>query len=310
MCAKKNKNQMIFTSPQDNPYRFTFKNFHNFSPSKQNTVRNKGALLQRNLYIEPHLPYFSEDGNEDKNIRNDNLSHIRSIFPILINYSEITSSEENIRRNNILNIKDSKKSDVNDSNVMCYIDLSSEKSTKDKTKKNQIQIFKIIKLKKSLGERYIKKDNIVIKIVRHFFNNYLVNEITKIIKDLGSKLYFDKFPQNFILNTVKKNNKDNIWRMKLIEIFLDKELYTKEDKIHFARNKDVIEYLKSENNKNILEDSKFNIILNKTISNIFNEYLISNEYEQKIRSIKRKYEKEYVDKFQEYSKNIIRDFSE
>ena len=310
MCAKKNKNQMIFTSPQDNPYRFTVKNFHNFSPSKQNTDRNKGAFLQRNLYIEPHLPYFSEDGNEDKNIRNDNLSHIRSIFPILINYSEITSSEENIRRNNILNIKDSKKSDVNDSNVMCYIDLSSEKSTKDKTKKNQIQIFKIIKLKKSLGERYIKKDNIVIKIVRHFFNNYLVNEITKIIKDLGSRLYFDKFPQNFILNTVKKNNKDNIWRMKLIEIFSDKELYTKEDKIHFARNKDVIEYLKSENNKNILEDSKFNIILNKTISDIFNEYLISNEYEQKIRSIKRKYEKEYVDKFQEYSKNIIRDFSE
>ena len=310
MCAKKNKNQMIFTSPQDNPYRFTFKNFHNFSPSKQNTDRNKGAFLQRNLYIEPHLPYFSEDGNEDKNIRNDNLSHISSIFPVLINYSEITSSEENIGRNNILNIKDSKKSDVNDSNVMCYIDLSSEKSTKDKTKKNKIQIFKIIKLKKSLGERYIKKDNIVIKIVRHFFNNYLVNEITKIIKDLGSKLYFDKFPQNFILNTVKKNNKDNIWRMKLIEIFLDKELYTKEDKIHFARNKDVIEYLKSENNKNILEDSKFNIILNKTISDIFNEYLISNEYEQKIRSIKRKYEKEYVDKFQEYSKNIIRDFSE
>ena len=310
MCAKKNKNQMIFTSPQDNPYRFTFKNFHNFSPSKQNTDRNKGAFLQRNLYIEPHLPYFSEDGNEDKNIRNDNLSHIRSIFPILINYSEITSSEENIGRNNILNIKDSKKSDVNDSNVMCYIDLSSEKSTKDKTKKNKIQIFKIIKLKKSLGERYIKKDNIVIKIVRHFFNNYLVNEITKIIKDLGSKLYFDKFPQNFILNTVKKNNKDNIWRMNLIEIFLDKELYTKEDKIHFARNKDVIEYLKSENNKNILEDSKFNIILNNTISDIFNEYLVSNEYEQKIRAIKRKYEKEYVDKFEEYSKNIIRDFSE
>jgi hypothetical protein len=59
-----------------------------------------------------------------------------------------------------------------------------------------------------------------------------------------------------------------------------------------------------------LEDSKFNIILNKTISDIFNEYLISNEYEQKIRSIKRKYEKEYVDKFQEYSKNIIIDFSE
>ena len=307
---KKNKNQMIFTSPQDNPYRFTVKNFHNFSPSKQNTDRNKGAFLQRNLYIEPHLPYFSEDGNEDKNIRNDNLSHISSIFPVLINYSEITSSEENIRRNNILNIKDSKKSDVNDSNVMCYIDLSSEKSTKDKTKKNKIQIFKIIKLKKSLGERYIKKDNIVIKIVRHFFNNYLVNEITKIIKDLGSRLYFDKFPQNFILNTVKKNNKDNIWRMKLIEIFLDKELYTKEDKIHFARNKDVIEHLKSENNKNILEDSKFNIILNNTISDIFNEYLVSNEYEQKIRAIKRKYEKEYVDKFEEYSKNIIRDFSE
>ena len=137
-----------------------------------------------------------------------------------------------------------------------------------------------------------------------------MNEITNIIKDLGSKLYFDKFPQNFILKAVKKNNKTNIWKMKLIEIFLDEELYTEEDKINYARNKDVIEHLKSEKYKNILEDSKFNIILNETISDIYNEYLVSNEYEQKIRAIKRKYEKEYVDKFEEYSKNIIRDFSE
>ena len=117
---------------------------------------------------------------------------------------------------------------------------------------------------------YTKKDNILAKIIRHFFNNYLVNEITNIIKDLGSKLYFDKFPQNFILKAVK---------MKLIEIFLDEELYTKEDKINYARNKDVIEHLKSEKYKNILEDSKFNIILNETISDIYNEYLVSNEYE-------------------------------
>ena len=98
--------------------------------------------------------------------------------------------------------------------------------------------------------------------------------------------------------------------MKLIEIFLDEELYIKEDKINYARNKDVIEHLKSEKYKNILEDSKFNIILNETISDIYNEYLVSNEYEQKIKSLEGKYGKEYIDKFNKYAKNLNQNFSD
>ena len=40
--------------------------------------------------------------------------------------------------------------------------------------------------------------------------------------------------------------------MKLIEIFVDEELYIKEDKVHFTRNKEVIKRLKSEKYKKIL----------------------------------------------------------
>ena len=298
---------MSFDLSGEDSYSYIDDNSYNSPHLNSSSEHILKKLFKRNIYIFPHLPTFSED-EEDIITSNNNLSNVRFIFPFLRKNQEISSSKENMEKINILNNIDSCAGGVVTSNEVLCIELSSEKSTGNKTKKKQEQIFKITKLKK--GIRYTKKDNILAKIIRHFFNNYLVNEITNIIKDLGSKLYFDKFPQNFILKAVKKNNKTNIWKMKLIEIFLDEELYTKEDKINYARNKDVIEHLKSEKYKNILEDSKFNIILNETISDIYNEYLVSNEYEQKIKSLEGKYGKEYIDKFNKYAKNLNQNFSD
>ena len=254
--------------------------------------------------------------DDDKTTTNNDFLHTNPFFPNSINFSKLSSSNENDEIINILNEIDSNSIDEIDSKRLLYIDLLQEKNIEEKTKKDQKPIFKIIKLVKLSerkkvklsGERYMEKDNILIKIGRNFFNIYLVGKITKIIKELGSKLYFDKFPRNFILNAVKKKNKKNIWKMKLIEIFVDEELYTKEDKVHFTRNKEVIKRLKSEKYKKILEDSEFNIILNMKISDVYNEYLNSDEYEIKIKSFK-KYGNVYIDKFQQIARNLIKNFN-
>ncbi len=98
--------------------------------------------------------------------------------------------------------------------------------------------------------------------------------------------------------------------MKLIEIFVEKELYTKDDKINYARNKNVIDRLNSAKNKNILEDSGLNIILNMKISDIYNKYLTSDEYEKKIKSFEKKYEKDYIESFKRCAEEFVKNFTE
>lgn len=305
---------MHFTSPQNFPYPIIVNKFHDFPPFDSDTDHSLITFIKNNVYIPQHFISFFLD--DDKITPNNDFLHTNPFFPNSINFSKLSSSNDNDEIINILNEIDSNSIDEIDSKRLFYIDFSQEKSIEEKTKKDQKPIFKIIKLVKLSerkkvklsGERYMEKDNILIKIGRNFFNIYLVGKITKIIKELGSKLYFDKFPRNFILNAVKKKNKKNIWKMKLIEIFVDEELYTKEDKVHFTRNKEVIKRLKSEKYKKILEDSEFNIILNMKISDVYNEYLNSDEYEIKIKSFN-KYGNVYIDKFQQIARNLIKNFN-
>ena len=305
---------MHFTSPQNFSYPIIVNKFHDFPPFDSDTDHSLRTFIKNNIYISQHFISFFLD--DDKTTPNNDFLHTNPFFPNSINFSKLSSSNENDEIINILNEIDSNSIDEIDSKRLLYIDLLQEKSIEEKAKKDQKPIFKIIKLVKLSerkkvklsGERYMEKDNILIKIGRNFFNIYLVGKITKIIKELGSILYFGKFPRNFILNAVKKKNKKNIWKMKLIEIFVDEELYTKEDKVHFTRNKEVIKKLKSEKYKKILEDTEFNIILNMKISDVYNEYLNSDEYEIKIKSFN-KYGNVYIDKFQQIARNLIKNFN-
>ena len=68
----------------------------------------------------------------------------------------------------------------------------------------------------------------------------------------------------------------------------------------------MIKRLKSEKYKKILEDSEFNI--NMKISDVYNEYLNSDEYEIKIKSFN-KYGNVYIDKFQQIARNLIKNFN-
>ena len=94
---------------------------------------------------------------------------------------------------------------------------------------NQVETKQFIqkKRRKKKGPRKDNSDNMRVKIKRSFYR-YLRKKLNKILKKSGSKKYFDFFPSKFSSEINKKNCR-LIVNMTLKEIFLDKNLYIKED---------------------------------------------------------------------------------
>ena len=63
-----------------------------------------------------------------------------------------------------------------------------------------------------------RKDNILAKIKRFFFNKYIIEELlNKNLVKVGSKKKLNKFPDSFVKNVTKNIENQNIWNMTLEE---------------------------------------------------------------------------------------------
>ena len=151
------------------------------------------------------------------------------------------------------------------------------------------------------------QDNIRRKIKRGFFNNALVKKLNDKLRSNGIIKYFEKFPRHFVNDVNKKKNKQ-ILIMTLQEIFEKKELYSFKDKVtldNYLHNKNLIK------NEEIKENEELNMIMNKTIRELYEEYINSDEF--KINEINRlknnKMQDEYITKYISLAKNLIEFFS-
>lgn len=140
-----------------------------------------------------------------------------------------------------------------------------------KTERNEQE-----KTKLSKGYNYRKMIGI------NFLNKYIKNFIMKMKKECKCIFYFNNFPEKFITDAMKK--KHNIYLDYTFEQLIEnKELYIGKDPFdYYSTNIKVIEALKLEKNKDIMEKSGYDKILKMTFRNLFNDYLKSNEYKQKI----------------------------
>jgi hypothetical protein len=250
---------------QDNPNSSIENNFKSIYPTYSNTDQNIQKYLSRNLIISPPSPnYFTDDNRSTK------------------------SDDE---RNNNLNEKNSNENEVIGPNKIHSVEEKNIASKENKTKTNKKPKFKIIKGK---TRRFKKKDNILAKIMRKFWNKHFIRKMTKTIKDAGSKHCFERFPQKFVLSTFYKKNK-KIWKMNLIEIFKENG---------FTKYLNIIDKLKED--KNIKNDSWANIFISMNIGDIYDDYLDSDEFKRIIRKLEEKYEKDYIEKFQNYAKNFAK----
>ena len=141
------------------------------------------------------------------------------------------------------------------------------------------------------------------KIKRKFFNKDLIDALKKLLKN--SNYYFAKFPQRFVGNVTKETNKKLV-NLSLKEFFEDKEYYEGEKLDNYYHNLKVLNSLKNEKNW------KINIILNTRISDLFNEYINSDEFKvDEINRLKKKNKSNvYIERYIYLSKHLMEFFSE
>ena len=240
----------------------------------------------------------------------------KEIVPLKLSNCSIESNNLNFESTKIFNItKETKES------YSSFLDENNETT--------------LLNRKRTRGKRRDRKDNsdnIYRKIKRSFFNYTLINELNTELKIARSVYSFEKFPQNFVSNVTKADNKI-ILDMTLLEIFKNKDLYKpkKTDKTDKTDKKDKKvkkdkKYKKNEtdwlNNynhnlklvemKEINQNERIKKILNKTFREIYTEHINSNEsIVNEIKLLKKKKMRdEYIKNYIRLSKNLINFFSQ
>jgi hypothetical protein len=165
--------------------------------------------------------------------------------------------------------------------------------------------------RKRFQERRPRKenqDNIRKKIKRGFFNCALIKKLNEKLKGIGSRKYLRKFPQHFVSDVNQTRNK-GILGMTLEEIFCKKELYLPENKEGLNNFLNNLKVIKSEE---VEENEEFRKILNKTIKELYEEYINSDEFKvDEINRLKEKKMKdEYIERYISLARYLIAFFTQ
>ena len=234
----------------------------------------------------------------------------KEIVPLKLSNCSIESNNLNFELTKIFNI--TKETKETKESYSSFLDENNETT--------------LLNRKRTRGKRRDRKDNsdnIYRKIKRSFFNYTLINELNTELKIARSVYSFEKFPQNFVSNVTKADNKI-ILDMTLLEIFKKEDLYKpkktdKTDKKDKKNKKDETEYLNNYKHnltlvekKEINQNERIKKILNKTFREIYTEHINSNEFivNEIKRLKKKKMRDEYIKNYIKLSKNLINFFSQ
>ena len=218
--------------------------------------------------------------------------------------SFINKTPDNNTRKEIFKViqgnRETENFSVSSSESSCLFKNTELDSVSDKEKEINFIGNKRAKIKRP---RKDNQDNIRRKIKRAFFNNALINKLNDKLKKNGSLKYFMKFPQFFVCDGNRNNNK-MILDMTLLEMFEKKELYANENEEGLFKYEHNLKMVQSEE---IMENEEFKKILNKTFRELYTEYINSDEFN--IDEINRLQEKkmgdEYINRYKYLAKNFI-----
>ena len=262
-------------------------------------------IFKSNQYIKLKSPFpsnfSSKSSDEVEDIcffnQNDSLNFIPSL------------SEENIKPSldELIPVNSIK---INNNNISFTSFKNPNLFTNTEKNYSLLQDYERNLLKKRFRDkrpRNENQDNIRRKIKRGFFNNALVKKLNDKLRSNGIIKYFGKFPHLFVNDVNQKKNKQ-ILGMTLQEIFEKKELYSIKDKVtldNYLHNKDLIQ------NEEIKENEELNMIMNKTICELYEEYINSDEFKiSEINRLKKnKMQDEYITKYVSLAKNLTEFFS-
>ena len=193
--------------------------------------------------------------------------------------SLIISSHYHILSNNSENYSKTFSPDMNNKNNITKTN-NERKNEKNKHKKKYLRKFKPDSIRKKIKARLHKK---------------LKDIINRNLKNSGSKMIFENFPQPFITNVNVKHNKAYL---KLTMRTLYKMVFgnKSKDKEKLKTNLKVLNYLDS--NDKIRIESGVDIFLNSTYEEIIQKYINGKLFEEDVKKLQEEGEsKEYINKY-------------
>ena len=157
----------------------------------------------------------------------------------------------------------------------------------------------------TIKRRRENQDNIRKKLKTVFFNTFLRKKINEILNNKHSRLYFEKFPISFV-NDIRKNTNKDVIDKTLLEIILNKELYSENDLSNYNHNLKVVE------KKEVKKIGELKKILNKTFRELFEEFINSKEFNiDEINRLKNNnLDNIYIERYIYQSKHFIEYFAE
>lgn len=272
-------------------------------------------LAKKSMYIIP----FSFNSLLIKKTQGEKFSFLnfdfsKSLNPSLTKRNSVNSFEENdkdkksnkvmfkVKSMNAQNQKQIFK--VNYPDKVSLFTNTEKDNTPDEVKENKI-VKEILK-RKTRRPRKENKDNIRRKIKRGFLNTGVIKKLNQKLKNIGSNLYFMRFPQSFVSDIYRKTNKEVV-NMTLAEIFVNKEINTSKnrpDLNNYYHN------LKVVNSDEIKKNEEMQKILNMKYCDLFEDYINSDEFKiDEINRLKRKnMNEEFINRYINVSKTFIKFF--
>ena len=272
-------------------------------------------LAKKSMYIIP----FSFNSLLIKKTQGEKFSFLnfdfsKSLNPSLTKRNSVNSFEENdkdkksnkvmfkVKSMNAQNKKQIFK--VNYPDKVSLFTNTEKDNIPDEVKEKKV-VKEIIKRKKR-RPRKENKDNIRRKIKRGFLNTGVIKKLNQKLKNIGSNLYFMRFPQSFVSDIYRKTNKEVV-NMTLAEIFVNKEINTSKnrpDLNNYYHN------LKVVNSDEIKKNEEMQKILNMKYCDLFEDYINSDEFKiDEINRLKRKnMNEEFINRYINVSKTFIKFF--
>ena len=149
--------------------------------------------------------------------------------------------------------------------------------------------------------RFKRKDNTRTKFGCDFFNKYIKHKFESFIKITKCGLRFETFPKYFYMEATHKRSRHYL-DLTIEELITNQNLY-KDDIISqnkYYNNLNVINTL-----KNIFNENNFEIFLKKKYRDLIDDYLVSNDFKLKIKSLKTKIRIEETKKYEYVAKHLI-----
>ena len=195
-------------------------------------------------------------------------------------------------------------------------EFESEKvKEEEKEKEDEKEKTEIKKKRKKKSFRKIqpeKRPDLKRKILKSNMCKFLIINLNKKVKNANLSKKFKKLPQYETSNVSIKENKKML-SMALREMLImtfDSLPHKKEDLIKNKKgvehNKQILNFLESEKNKEIYDKLNLETILNKKMEEILKEYLLSKEFQDSIKKLKNKKQPyAFIHYYIKTSKNFI-----